>query len=76
MEIYFSLNGIDYVVYQENFNEVYVYGSLCREWILREKTDRGRVLAGKWHIPAHKSDQDVIDHITEILSNDVDRWDD
>lgn len=73
MEIDFSFNGIDYVVYQEKFNEVYVNYSLCREWNLREKKDSGRVLAGKFHIPAHKSGQDVTDHITEILSNDPDR---
>jgi hypothetical protein len=76
MEIDFSINGTDYVVYQENFNELYVNYILCREWILRERTDRGRVLAGKFHIPAHKSGQDVIDHIIKILSNDPDRWDD
>ena len=39
MEIDFSFNGIDYVVYQEKFNEVYVNYSLCREWNLREKKD-------------------------------------
>ena len=76
MEIEFSANGTDYVVYQESFNELYVNYILCGEWILREKTDSGRVLAGKFHIPAHKSGQDIIDHIVKILSNDPDRWDD
>ena len=71
MELTFSLSGQDYVIYQDNFQEVYVNGCLSREWILRRQTASGREFAGTWHIPAWKDGKHVTDHLKEILTENL-----
>lgn len=67
MEREFKYNGVDYVLYQENGQKVYVNGTLCGEWVLRELTDSGREWAGSFHVPAWKRGQKLIDHVKNAI---------